>query len=333
MRDEGGDVEPVLSVIIPAYNQGRYLVDCVKSIRECGVDDVEIIVVDDGSTDNTQEIAGGIRGITYIRQENAGLPTTRNNGFAVSRGEYLLFLDSDDRMLPGMGEKVIELFEKYKNVDVIFGDALMGNEKEGYVSWIETYGGQEFFDLAHESPEHGFRIMRGRDLARRMGVINPVVTNGTFMRRSAFERSGKFDTERTGSEDWELWMRMALMDMDFGYTEDKLSVYTRHADSMSADKDYMIKGFAVSLGKILGNRNLSLDDSERAFFAERKKDLTLYYAYLAFDRGDLAEARSRLLWRGRVQGWDAKGSFYFAVSCLPSFFVSAARRLKGRQGK
>lgn len=326
-RSFGGSV---LSVIIPAYNQGHYLAGCVESIRKCGVNDVEVVIVDDGSTDNTPEIVRSIEGVKYIRQDNQGLPATRNNGFAGSSGEYLLFLDSDDRMLPGMAAKVIALFERHKEVDVICGDALMGNDEEGYVSWIETYGGKDFFEVPHTVGERGFRIFTGKDLLRRMAVINPVVTNGTFMRRSAFVKSGMFDTERTGSEDWELWMRMASMGMKFGYVEEKLSVYTRHGDSMSADKDYMIKGFCITLGKVLGKRAPSLDASEREFFIKRKKELTLYYAYLAFDRGDLGEARSRLLWRGSFQGWDAKGILYFVASFAPQGVVAAARRLKRR---
>ena len=322
--------ESGLSVIIPAYNQGNYLADCVKSIRKCGVNDAEVIIVDDGSTDDTPEMIRSMEGVKYVRQVNQGLPTARNNGFAISSGEYLLFLDSDDRMLPGMAARVVGLFERHKEVDVIFGDALMGNDAEGYESWIETYGGKDFFDIPHSKAERGFRVFAGKDLLRRMAIINPVITNGTFMRRSAFMKSGMFDTERTGSEDWELWMRMAAKGMKFGYVEEKLSVYTRHVDSMSADKDYMIKGFCVTLGKILGKMELSLDTAEREFFVKRKKELSLYYTYLAFDRGDLAEARSRLLWRGSFQGWDAKGLLYFVASFAPLGVVAAARRLKGR---
>src|SRR5262245_52133033 len=93
-----GEHKPVrLSVIVPAYNRATFLPGCVASIRAAGVSDMEIIVVDDGSRDNTAEVVASLGSdIRYVYQENQGLPAARNTGIRHSRGRYLAYLDSDD---------------------------------------------------------------------------------------------------------------------------------------------------------------------------------------------------------------------------------------------
>lgn len=95
-------VPPEFSVVIPAYNYGRYLVRAVESVEAQRGPSYEIIVVDDGSTDETPEVAAGLgTRIEYIRQANAGVAAARNAGLEQARGRYVIFLDADDRMAEG----------------------------------------------------------------------------------------------------------------------------------------------------------------------------------------------------------------------------------------
>jgi glycosyltransferase involved in cell wall biosynthesis len=93
------DTQPLASVVIPCYNQGRFLPDAIESARHQTHGAVEIIVVDDGSEDDTRAVARRY-GVQYIRQRRAGAPAARNTGLRESRGEFLIFLDADDRLLP-----------------------------------------------------------------------------------------------------------------------------------------------------------------------------------------------------------------------------------------
>ncbi|PYI51683.1 MAG: hypothetical protein DMC62_07885 [Verrucomicrobia bacterium] len=88
------------SVIIPCYNQAHFLHEAIESASAQTYSHREILVVDDGSTDNTAKVTASYPGVRYVRQENLGVASARNTGFKQSRGEYLVFLDADDRLLP-----------------------------------------------------------------------------------------------------------------------------------------------------------------------------------------------------------------------------------------
>ncbi len=91
---------PLISVIVPVFNGRLYLREALQSIADQGHEPLEIIVVDDGSTDDSAAIAGSFPGVTLLRQANAGVAVARNRGLAASRGEYVAFLDQDDRWTP-----------------------------------------------------------------------------------------------------------------------------------------------------------------------------------------------------------------------------------------
>jgi len=116
-----------LSVIIPSYNYADFVGEAVKSILDQNVHVYEIIIVDDGSKDNTSTVVDDLRSkftesnISYLYQDNQGVSTARNNGFEQSSGDYLLFLDADDKLLPGSLETIYTEINKQSDVDMIFG--------------------------------------------------------------------------------------------------------------------------------------------------------------------------------------------------------------------
>ena len=91
---------PLVSVVIPCYNQAHFLGEAIESVFKQTYKHFEIVVVDDGSTDNTSEVARRYSGIRCIEQVNQGLSAARNTGIRESKGEYLVFLDADDRLYP-----------------------------------------------------------------------------------------------------------------------------------------------------------------------------------------------------------------------------------------
>lgn len=116
---------PLVSVIIPVYNYGRYLAEAVESVLNQTYQHLEIIVVDDGSTDETAEVARSFadRGVRYCHQVNTGIGPARNIGVELAQGEFLAFLDADDRWPPKKLERQLRAFESDPTLEMVFGQA------------------------------------------------------------------------------------------------------------------------------------------------------------------------------------------------------------------
>ena len=131
-----------ISVIIPAYNQGKYLVRAIESVINQNIKEYEIIIVNDGSTDNTGEIceeyAKKYDRIKYIKQENKGLGGARNTGLNSAIGEYILFLDSDDAFVPNCFAGLY-LFAKSKNADIVYFDEIIADSNLNKQYIARTY--------------------------------------------------------------------------------------------------------------------------------------------------------------------------------------------------
>src|ERR687898_3616338 len=112
-EDSQVEAAPLVSVVIPCYNQARFLGEAIESVLAQSYPHFEVIVVDDGSTDNTSEVAASYAGVRYIRQENQGLAGARNAGIRRSRGSYLVFLDADDRLLADALEAGLASLEEH----------------------------------------------------------------------------------------------------------------------------------------------------------------------------------------------------------------------------
>ena len=110
-----------VSVVIPCYNQGRFLAEAVASATAEGELVSEIVVVDDGSTDETPTVATRDRSVRYLRQERKGLSEARNSGWRASSGDYIVFLDADDRLLPGAAAAGLETFLRWPHAAFVFG--------------------------------------------------------------------------------------------------------------------------------------------------------------------------------------------------------------------
>ena len=314
-----------LTVVMPTYNRADYVESCLSSLRDCGVCDMEVVVVDDGSTDETSNRFANDTRCLYVRQVNQGPAAARNHGTSLSRGRYLAFLDCDDRWLAGRARRVVELLDAHPNVDAVFTDAQVGNDRDGHASWIETAGQQAFFELPYDEPEPGFRVLHQVPFFRRMACRNVIFIGALVVRREAFERSGGFDPTFCGAADWELWMRMACQ-MTFGYWPDPLAIYTRHEENMSSHHDSMKSEFARVLAKVLG-KCPNLASPERTLVRACLRDMEYGRAWEAYDRGMMHQAR--LLFGHSLRlGGGPTALAYWVACCFPMRIVRRVRSLK-----
>lgn len=191
--DSGADVVPtsLVSVIIPCYNQAHFLHEAIESVLAQSCAAVEIIVIDDGSPDNTAEIAGRYPGVRYIRQDNQGLSGARNTGIRTSRGQYLVFLDADDRLLPDALQESLSHFRDHPECVFI----------SGHHRYINRDG-----SLRNEYPPE----MVDDDPYVALLKRNYIGMHATVMyARAVFGSVGVFDTTLKSCEDYDLYLRIA----------------------------------------------------------------------------------------------------------------------------
>ena len=182
---------PQVSVIIPTYNRAGCLREAVDSVLAQDFGDVELIVVDDGSTDSTPQLIEGYgQAIRALRQGNRGVSATRNAGIAASRGALIAFLDSDDLWLPGKLDRQVAFFNSQ-------ADALICQTEE---LWVRN----------------GRRVNPGKRHRKRGGMIfKPsldlclVSPSAVMVRKELFQRVGFFDESLPACEDYDLWLRVS----------------------------------------------------------------------------------------------------------------------------
>lgn len=202
---------PKVSIVIPCYNHGEFLPEAVASVISLARNDVELIVVDDGSTDDrtrSEMDALAANGIHVIRQENKGLAAARNAGIRASRGKYILPLDADNRIRPAYVAHGIRILDQHPKIGVVYGDAQLF----GAVSDRWTLG-----------PFNQESLLQ----------TNFVDACSVF-RRAVWEQNSGYDSTMPvqGFEDWDFWLGAVEHGWEFAYVPEILFDYRKSANSM-----------------------------------------------------------------------------------------------------
>lgn len=211
---------PKISVIIPTYNRAHLIGATIESVLAQSLVDFELIVVDDGSTDDTQTLVRRCfsdRRLVYVYQKNAGGSAARNLGRQKSHARYLLFLDSDDLLLPGALQAFWGMVESYPDIGVIGG---------GY-QYIDQNG-----ELLGESCfwEPDERLTLDRWL-----FTCPFIPSASLIRIDCFDKVGGFDTDQLAAQDWDLWLRLSLVGCSMAWLKQPVCQYRLHSRNLSGD--------------------------------------------------------------------------------------------------
>jgi len=209
----------LVSVIIPAYNVAPYIAEALESLFAQTWRDVEAIVINDGSTDETEEELAPYRDrIVLIKQENSGVMAARNAGLRVARGRYIALLDGDDLWAPRFLERLVGLLESDASVSLAYPNAVfLGSPNFSGRLYQEVFPATE--------PVTFDRVLR-----RKCHIFGSVV-----MRREALDDVGLFDEslKGQGAEDLDLWLRMLQRGHRFKFTSESLAKYRWRQDSLS----------------------------------------------------------------------------------------------------
>ena len=213
---------PLISVIVPCYNHGRFLREALDSIRAATSRPVEILVVDDGSTDDTGAVAASTPGAICVRQPNAGLAAARNRGLREARGEYIVFLDADDRFAAGGLDAGAAALDAHPQCAFVYGRCVM-----------MAADGTLMPTRAHPRIERDHY----RELLRENLIWMPAMA---MLRRDAVLAAGGFDPSVNAAADYRLYLRLARTAAVHDHAQ-TVAHYRQHGDNMSRDASRMLR--------------------------------------------------------------------------------------------
>ena len=259
--------DPAVTVVVPAYNAGKVLAETLTSAARQTFKNFEVIVVDDGSTDNTAEIVRQL-GRTdprflLLQQAHQGVSAARNLGIHRARGEYIAFLDHDDVWLPEKLARQLELFREEPKANFVFTN---------YYYW----DGQK--DLRLFFKDH--RPLPNGCACKQLISANPYIPSIVMVRRALFDTGCRFTTDIGGSEDWDLWLQFMEHGLWAYGTREPLVRFRQWENNFSNRKMTMLEAIVKTIENRL--RLCKLPDLKPA-----------YEQSLAFARGRLELARAR----------------------------------------
>lgn len=215
---------PLASVVIPCFNQRAYVEDAIESVLGQTYDNVEVVVVDDGSDDGSAEVIRNHHDVRYVRQENAGLARARNTGLEASTGAFVVFLDADDWLLP----RAVELGVKALTDRP---DCMFAAGHYVYVLPTGKHVSKPVQPLVEGTAYRELLRARGFSIAHGGSVV---------YNRAVFDAVGAFDPSYNAAADYDLYLRIARVFPVFAHTE-PVAAYRGREDSMSSDPELMLR--------------------------------------------------------------------------------------------
>ncbi|RLM50039.1 glycosyltransferase [Halorubrum sp. Atlit-28R] len=267
---------PTVSVILPVYNGEEWIKDCISSITSQSVEDIEIIIVDDnskdGSVDKIQDMNDSR--IKLIRHDtNRGVPGARNTGIESARGDYICFIDQDDRWVEEKLEKQLQVFKDGDDrLGVVYGDVIIMDENTTLKQRLST-------ESVSES-----RLDRIKDIF----LSNPPITITTMIKKKCFDLHGLLDDSLYGCDDYEFWLRIAG-DFTFEYIPEPLAYKREHSKNTSGNINKMTED-RISIANEYINEYPQL----RGVYKKRISDIYLIASYSHFIDRNMSESMKNI---------------------------------------
>jgi len=216
---------PGVSIIIPSYNYAHFLPDALESLVSQDYPLFEIIVIDDGSSDNTAEVARSFgEKVRYIYQDNKGLPASRNSGIKFARHPFVAFVDADDLWLPGTLRAMMTAFNQEASDCSLVGTAYFVMDGKAVITPKSTY----------------FQHKSGKITREDLLLKNRFHASGIICRKQDLLEAGYFEETMRSSEDRDTWVRLAAR-RDLFLLEEANSLYRVHGNNMSQNTERMKK--------------------------------------------------------------------------------------------
>jgi glycosyltransferase involved in cell wall biosynthesis len=306
---------PLISVIIPSYNAARYLPQAIESVLAQSYRPFEILVIDDGSTDDTVSVLEKYRSsIRYFRQPNGGPARARNRGIAEARGRYIAFLDADDIWLPNKLSQQVQCLERNAEAALVHSDIYYLDDETQLQSLREVGRASYVGNCYRLLLEH-----------------NRIIFSTVLVRRESLAQVGGFDEQirHASTEDYDLVLRLGRR-FPFAYIPEPLTVYRIHNANATKHFQRMLAGHLTVLEKTLRDDPSVLQMLGSRQIRQRLYDLRFSLGYDAFEREDLSAARRYFLRAVLTRQRMPRAGLFFLASCVPAPLL---RRLRSRRRK
>ncbi|WP_367597875.1 glycosyltransferase [Pseudomonas fulva] len=268
------EAQPLLSVIVPTYNYGRYLAQCIQSVLEQCIDAIEILVLDNASTDETPQVMAAFSdhpNVRYIRNRyNYGPGYNWRNGLRIAQGRYFTFLSADDYFNPGHLSRLLDALETHPQSAV------------GYtgIRWVDE-DGQALNQPRHPGYRHGDYVGERNEVADLLIHDSYMTPSAVIFRREAFLQTWN-PGNTYGAGDWEMVVQMAERYPDFIYMDNPGVSYRWHGSQYStqfyASTEPLLGHLAIVEGVFERNAQHHLRGREREVAAHLRRRLELYPA-------------------------------------------------------
>jgi len=266
--------ELLVSVIVPTYNAEKTIADTISSILCQSFSNLELIIIDDGSTDNTAEIVHKFNDnrINYVYQTNQERAETRNHGIALAQGELIAFVDSDDIWLFNKLEKQLDVIKNNPDIGLIYCDLIHFDDETG----------RELFRFSNK-----VNLRRGNNCIKAILRDNFIQSPTPIVRKDIFDKLGLFDSSLIPVEDWDMWIRIASM-YEIEVVNEPLACYRVHQKhtSWKNKPDLLYNSTLKMFEKI--EKTLILEDPSLNHTLQKCRSLAHYnYATAMMDKHQL----------------------------------------------
>ena len=312
--------QPTISVVIPTYNRARFLGKAVASVRAQTYPCFEIVIVDDGSTDDTAQVVATLgAGIRYISQANAGPAAARNFGIQEARGDLVAFLDTDDRWLPEKIARQVAILQTEPAVALVGADMAIEDEAGALqvASNFELRGLQPFFARLDNGPVP--------DAPRLLLKVNFINTSTVLARREVLQALSGFDPRLRYGEDLELWLRIAARH-GVACLASVQEIRVEHSSNVTKSVEPMLLGY-VRMAEVIrewaAGLMLGWGLNGDRYVADSLCDLGYWY----FAQGRLRDARQYLA-RSLRECPTGRALLYRVAASLPPSWIRTVRALR-----
>jgi len=317
-----------VSVVIRTYNRAYIVAEAIESALNQTYGDFELLVVDDGSTDNTPEVVRRFQDprLRYIRHEkNRGVGAACNTGAAEAQGEWIAFLDSDDIWKPEKLERQVACAARHPEVDAVFSDIEVIDDSTTIPSLVTLM--RSFSRLLDPDRKQQEYVFSARQLYLCLLEEVPIKPTVLLLKRELFNKVGLFDLTALGCEDWEFLLRLSYVAC-FGYVDAPLAIQRRTPDAVHRKYWQQDRVFLISLFR---REKLGLKDDQEAIAAVNRGIYThctnLAGSYL--ESGLKAKSIS-VYWRGFKETREPIMLLRAAATMLPTRLNTFLKRVARR---